>query len=234
MNLKVIAALAAMAALSITSGASAAPVVWTQWAPGSLVPSPISGSALGAVGANSVTYTGAINDLTFNYPSWDPNSTWEGGDVANAPPSANGAIKLMGGQDSSINTISFGVAVKNPVIAIWSLGQGGGEASFDFLHITDSQIALVAGGPSTEYGGGPLTLSGTTVSGFEGNGTVQLFGTFKTISFTTPQFENYYDFTVGVGGVPEPATWSMMLLSFFGLGSMVRLAARKKYLIAGA
>jgi hypothetical protein len=27
---------------------------------------------------------------------------------------------------------------------------------------------------------------------------------------------------IGVGGVPEPATWAMMILGFFGLGSMVR------------
>jgi len=61
------------------------------------------------------------------------------------------------------------------------------------------------------------------VHGNEGNGLVQFSGSFDSITFTTPNFENYYAFTVGydatlTGGggtpaVPEPAT-----LSLFGLG----------------
>jgi hypothetical protein len=139
----------------------------------------------------------------------------------------------MGGSDSATSTITFETAVTNPVIAIWSLGQVGSGASFDF-GVKDNQIKLIAGGTSSEYPGGPLTLIGTTVSGLEGNGTVELLGTFKTISFTTPQFENYYDFTVGIAGaVPEPAAWGMMLIGFFGLGAMIRFVSRKNYLIAG-
>ncbi len=221
--------------LAFAAPASAANVSWTLWQPDSVIPGSTGGQVSGSVGGVGVTYSGDVYDLDTNYPSWTPNSTWEGGDVSNAPPAGNGAIKLTGGGNTGTNSITFDQAVVNPVIAIWSLGQGGGPASFDF-NVATNQLALLGGGPSTEYQGQSLTLSGTTVSGLEGNGLVQFYGKFNTISFTTPQYEYYYDFTVGVagGGAPEPASWAMMLIGFFGLGTMVRLAGRKKYLIAGA
>lgn len=226
-------ALAAAALAFATAPASAGNVSWTLWQPDSVFTGPTAGQVSGSVDGVGVTYSGDVYDLNTNYPSWAPNSTWEGGDVSNAPPAGNGAIKLTGGGDTGINTITFDQDVTNPVIAIWSLGQANGPASFVF-DVAANQLALLGGGPSAEYNGQALALSGTTVSGLEGNGLVQFYGTFKTISFTTPQYEYYYDFTVGVaGGVPEPASWAMMLIGFFGLGTIVRLAVRKKYLIAG-
>jgi hypothetical protein len=76
---------------------------------------------------------------------------------------------------------------------------------------------LEAGGPSAEYGGSSVTVSGNTVSGFEGNGSVAFLGKFSSISFTTPEYESWYAFTVG-SAVPEPSTWAMMMLGFSGLG----------------
>ena len=63
------------------------------------------------------------------------------------------------------------------------------------------------------------TALGNNVSGTEGNGTIQFDGTFKSISWTNPDLENWYGFTVGtVAPVPEPSTWAMLLLGFTGLG----------------
>jgi hypothetical protein len=38
---------------------------------------------------------------------------------------------------------------------------------------------------------------------------------------------------VVAGGVPEPMTWAMLLVGFFGLGAVVRSARRKTYQMAG-
>jgi hypothetical protein len=233
MKLKVLAVAAAALALAIVP-ASAANTNWTQWQADSVSPGQTAGSVFGTVNGVGVSYSGDIEALNTDLPDWTPTSTWIGGDVSNAPLTSDGAIKLSGGDGTGLNTITFDKAVTNPVIAIWSLGQTGTPASFVFS--AQDNVSLLAGGPSTEYTGEALTLQGTTVTGVEGNGLVQLHGTFTTISFTTPQHEYYYDFTVGVpiGGAPEPASWAMMLIGFFGLGTVVRLAGRKKYLIAGA
>jgi len=60
-------------------------------------------------------------------------------------------------------------------------------------------------------------VSGSTVSGLEGNGSIAFLGTYTTITFTTPEYESWYAFTVG-SAVPEPSTWAMMMLGFAGLG----------------
>ena len=101
----------------------------------------------------------------------------------------------------------------NPVIAIWSLGQPGLTASFTFT----ATPTFEAGGPNSQFGGGPITVSGFVVSGNEGNGVVQFTGTFSSISWTnTP--ENFYAFTVGLAeaAVPAPATFAV-----FGMMAVV-------------
>ena len=107
----------------------------------------------------------------------------------------------------------------NPVFAIWSLGQGSIDASFVF----NQTPTFVAGGPSLEYSGSAISVAANTVSGREGNGTVEFFGTFTSLSWTNPVNENWYGFDVGftsVAAVPEPSTWAMMILGFCGLGFM--------------
>jgi hypothetical protein len=163
--------------------------------------------------------------MLHNYPSWTPTSTFSGGIVGNAPPATNNSIMIEGGVPYT-ETISFSSPVVDPIFAIWSLGQGGIAASFDFT--ASEPFNVLAGGPSHEYGGSGLTKVGNSAVGREGNGIVQFDGTFSTISFTTPTFEFYYAFTVGEdatltsGTVPEPGT-----LSLLGLGLFALLLARR-------
>ena len=80
-------------------------------------------------------------------------------------------------------------------------------------------------------GGGPLTLAaGQTVlvvAGFQlltnRGGSIDALDTFST-NFTPDAGVNVADLTSGrsILGVPEPATWAMMLTGFFGLGSALR------------
>ena len=202
--------------------ASADTIAWTHWTsatPGN------PGSATGTVtsslyGTITVTYSGQVSGLLTNYPSWTPASTFTGGIVSNAPPAANNAIQIVGGQ-SYTETVTFSTPVANPIFAIWSLGAPGQSAFFDFT--ASEPFNVLGGGPSAEFGGTAIIKQGNNIFGQEGNGLVQFVGTFSSITFTTPNFESYYGLTFGedstvtdTGGdggtpaVPEPGTLSLL------------------------
>jgi len=103
---------------------------WTNWSSATVGP---PGSATGTIGSITVSYFGQTSGLT-SVPSWTPASTFSGGAVGNAPPDAP-SVQLEGtisGTPVISESITFSSAVVDPVIAIWSLGQFGDMASFDF------------------------------------------------------------------------------------------------------
>lgn len=216
----IIMATAALGALLTFAGTgSAATITWTDWTSSSI--SPTTGSAAGTAGGVTVSYAGELENLFKGYPSYTPTSSWVGGLVGNTP-NPNDIIQLSGGNPSQVNTITFSRPVTNPVLAIWSLGQGGINASFDFT----ATPTFDAGGPSAEYGGSAISVVGNDVFGSEGNGSIHFAGTFSSISFTNPVFEFWYGFTVGVPGsaVPEPAGLALIGLGLVGLGLARRRA----------
>jgi hypothetical protein len=194
-------ALPALCCLGLLSPAQADTVFWTNWT--ASTPGNTAGTASGNIPSTPVTvsYTGEINSLQANYPSWTPSSSYVGGTVSNAPPQSGGIIQITGGT-SNVNTVTFSTPVTNPVMAIWSLGQGGDTAEFDFTQ--DEPFSIQAGGLSAEYNGQTITSSGSTVFGAEGNGTIQFIGTFSSLSWTNPVAEYWYGFTVGIGAVACP------------------------------
>ncbi len=206
--------LASLAIASVTAWAASAnaATIWTSWNPASVVLSPSTGTVVGTLGGITVTYAGEVENLYTSYPSYTPPSSWVGGIVQN-PVSPNEIIQLFGGSGTSTDTITFSSPVTNPILAIWSLGAGGDTAQFDF---TQTPI-FDAGGPSAEYGGSAITISGDNVYGAEGNGSIHLAGTFSSISFTTPGYENWYGFTVGAN-IPEPASMALLGAGLLGLG----------------
>ena len=213
MNFKLALAAAALAASGLAQSAT---IDWNQWT------SNATGNIAGSTPV-TVTFSGENNTGWYaGYPSYGPSATWADGTiVSNAP--TGGIVKLYGG-NSNVDTITFSQAVTNPVFAIWSLGQGGINASFDFIKATP---VFVAGGPSSEYNGQAITVSGNDVFGREGNGTVQFIGTFTSISWTNPVAENWYGFNVGIAGVssvPEPGTVGLMLAGL----TLVGLARRRQ------
>jgi len=220
-------------ALLAATPALAGTVTWTTWSD-SFTASPNigtgvgGGSASGTAGAVGVTYTGELDNIQYSsaggavdWSSPSPGTTYIGGTVGNAPIVAEGAIQIQGGNSDTIDTITFSKPVTNPIIAIWSLGQPGDPASFRFLD--GETITVEATGPDSPYGGnGFTTITSNLVTDDEGGGTVQIDGTFTSISWSTPQHEDYYDFTVGVSSVPEPASWALLLVGFAGLGGALR------------
>lgn len=209
----------AMGLLAVPLAASASTIDWASWS--NVATSPTAGSATATFAPGlTASYGGELQAFVPSYPSYTPSSTFSGGTVGNAPPQANGIVRLTGGA-TVLDTITFSQAVVDPVIAIWSLGQGGINAQFAF----NAPFTIEAGGPSAEYGGSTITAVGNTVYGREGNGVIQFNGTLTSISWTNPVYEYWYGFTVGVPettGVPEPATLALLGLGIAGLGIMRR------------
>jgi len=207
----------ALAVTLCAGAAQAAPIDWNTWS------STSAGSISTSSGPIGVSFAGSAFNVFNPYPSYTPVGTFADGTIVdNAPLASNGILQLMGG-DSSVQTLTFSQAVVNPVMAIWSLGQGGVNARFDFIGATP---IFVSGGPSAEYGGSAIVVAGNSVSGIEGNGTVQFMGTYTSLSWTNPVFENWYGFDVGVAGVasvvPEPETYALMLAGLAAVGFMAR------------
>jgi hypothetical protein len=197
----------------ICGAAQGAPIDWNTWT--SATGGTITSDSVDVVFA--IAGSGSVDNLVPNYPTYTPTTTFADGSVVNnAPFKADGIIQLVGG-NTNVNTVTFSKPVVNPVMAIWSLGAGGHQAQFDFTNATPM---FVAGGPSAEYGGSAITISGNNVLGVEGNGTVQFIGTFTSLTWTNPVAENWYGFDVGIAGVggggsgvPEPSTFALLTLA---------------------
>ena len=206
-------AITVSALLLAPSPALAAPT-WTDWTTATVgAPGSASGTVTGVV----VRYSGELDDFRINANSgiWSPNSSFIGGTVTASPSVVNDDLRLNG-SFTGTSTLTFESPVENPLFAIWSLGSAT-LASFTF-NVTPT---FEAGGPNTQFGGGPIVVNGNVVSGREGNGVVQFTGTFSSISFTSTP-ETFYAFTVGVNGplttpVPEP-TALLLVSSGLALG----------------
>jgi len=205
-------------ALGFSGAANAALISWTSWT------SSGTGTAEGAMSLLGVTvsYSGEMLGLDSNSPSWQPESTYSGGTVDNAPPQSGGRIWLDGGT-STVDTITFSTPVVNPVMAIWSLGDSVTQASFVFDD--NEPFTIQSGGPDIVYGGSTILASGNTVYGSEVYGTIQFQGTYSQLTWTNPQYEHWFGFTVGAPvAVPIPAAgW----LFGSGLLGLIGLARRK-------
>ncbi len=201
---------------------------WTSETPGS--PGTATGNISGTIG---ITYSGQFSGYATG-TSWNPTGTFTGGVVGNQPPPYVG-IAMEGGVTYT-ETITFSQVVADPIFAVWSLGSGSTAASFDFT--SSEPFTVQGGGPSYEYGGTALYINGEDVEGNEGNGIIQFNGDFSSITFTTPQYENYYAFTVGEdqtltsqlpsGPAPEPASLSLLGLGLAALPFVRARLARSK------
>jgi len=220
----------------VSTDASADTISWTNWT--AFVAGNLTGTAAGIINAGTtidVSYLGqvgansVVNDVGGN-TSWLPASTFSGGSVSNGPSPNRDNITLNGGTGTGVNTVSFSVPVIDPVMAIWSLGAGGTPASFVFTAV--EPFTIQSGGPSVEFGGSSITAAGNVVNGVEGNGTIRFIGTFNQISWTNPQFEFYYAFTVGAAGaatpaIPEPNTYITLITGLLMMPGLIRRKVRR-------
>ena len=168
----------------------------------------------------------------------NPNfATWLNGGGVTAAESwvlGGGALFLNAAQnyEGSPTLTGFGSALNYPGFdsgvtitaagIVAGLNAGGAGLNFtgsSFAHnnITLGGLTSLIEGPggvalaSGVFGAGRLTVGGQTTTNFHSGGNpFQLRVNELQYAANAP------------GGVPEPATWAMMLIGFFGLGSMVR------------
>ncbi len=183
---------------------------------------------------------GSVRDmLTTNYvPSWtysNPSGSYDiyEADVFDGLTAADGSHYISFGHNgTSGGSISqtFATVVGGSYTLNYSVAEQQGDSTDQVLRaiINNGAQALTADNGSLTLGflaGGPITFiatgSSATVTFLDatpagGGGPSNL--AVDAVSVSGPQ----------VSGVPEPATWGMLLLGFFGLGAAARVARRRQ------
>ncbi len=229
--------LAGLLAFPLTPLLSGATYHYTDWTTANVAGGTASGvitlpdSSTVSVNFEAVYASGAPGSLHFaqtnggtNY--WNPSTPYISSQVDNAPPGTD-LLALMGGQNQ-IYRVTLGAAIKDPIMAIVSLGSPSIPTTYDF----DSPFTIVSQGAG--YWGGSSTslsiLPGDVLRGAEGHGTIQFIGTFSTFSWVVPTPENWHGFTFGVRttvaleppAVPDSASTLPLLALAAGAMLMVR------------
>jgi len=186
-------------------------ISWTGWTSAVIG---IAGSATGTIqtdrGKNVVvSYKGdvafaqlgsGINYWTEGVPKpYTGNST-----IENAPSAAN-MIALS--HPGITNTITFSRPVRNPIMAIVSLGAPWQSISYNF----NSQFKILGKGQGY-WGDGTYSILGNTLTGTELHGVIQFQGLISSIIWTVSYNEWWHGFTIGLPSNQTTLAPSLMLL----------------------
>lgn len=142
-------------------------------------------------GSRGSFYFGQTDGI-FNFNFWTPEAPWISESVRNIPP-AGDIIALIGGVHQTY-TVTLSEPIRDPIMAILSLGQAGLPTDYVF----DAPFEIVSQGSGGVFGGGLLTKSDTTLTGVEGHGTIMFDGVFSEFDWTVPRPETWHGFTFGI------------------------------------
>ncbi|WP_313669041.1 PEPxxWA-CTERM sorting domain-containing protein [Sandarakinorhabdus sp.] len=200
----------AVAALMSTSASAA--IQWTDWT------SVAGGTATGSFAGGTVTMNGPFHTFQVSGGTdyWRTGGNpWAAYDALSNLPTNNDFVAPSG--NGVVHTINFSKAVRDPYIAIISLGQGGIQTNWTF----GAPFSLVDQGRGF-WGNGVFTINGNTISAGEAHGVIQFKGKFTSLTLTTNNVENWSGLTIGAPGVPEPASWAMLIAGFGLVGAAAR------------
>ena len=208
-----ITGVSAAAMLCAGSASAAISVTWADW---TVVSAGIVGGSIGGVG---VTYTGPTYAVQTGAGT-DIDYWIDGGYTMGSVnrPTGTDIIELGAGGRKTIN---FSAPVTDLYMAFTSWQ--GNTVTFDRpFSVVSEGCGYWGCGTFGTFGGG---------TGFNGlgevHGVLKFSGTFSSLSFEDTS-EDWHGFTVGLGagGVPEPATWAMMIAGFGMVGATLRSRRR--------
>jgi hypothetical protein len=177
-------------------------VCWASWAAYSVgTPGTATGTIATPSGNVDVTYSGEVaiqSTLGAGINWFTPVSTYTCATVTD-PPGA-GSVFQVGGT-ALVDTLTFSRPLTNPVFAIVSLGDSiSSENGVYQFGAYGEAFTILRDGPGSMAGSGILTDVDGGLVGDDGDGLVQLMGTYTTIRWTDPIAESGggHAFTIGV------------------------------------
>jgi len=211
-------------------------VSWTSWASSSYGSFSQNGNII------NVIYTGMPVSLITGYP-FPLLSSYTDETIKNGPTPENGVLygftglPVFGGSQI-VNNFHFSQSVLNPLINLYQVGISERNSAFDDIALNPDSVGINFLNGSyrilspEDFGGGYLARNGDWINGVNGNGLIQLSGSYTDISFITSTAigNNTFGATVGahLSAVPLPAgVWLMLsgLMGVLGLNLNLRKSA---------